>query len=143
MLLILLLTIPLLAGVLCLVVQSPRWWERLNLAAFVVVAILSGVLGFELLEQQKVTALEGFLQADPLSGLLIGLTAFVALVCGIYAIGYFRRDLIEGRITIKQLRHYYVLTPLFVGAMLLVPMADNLGVMWVAVENTTLASVLP
>ena len=142
MLLILLLTVPLLAGVLCLVVESPRWWERLNLAAFVLVAILSGVLGFELLEQQKVTALEGFLQADPLSGLVVGLTAFVALVCGIYAVGYFRRDLLEGRITIKQLRHYYVLTPLFVGAMLLVPMADNLGVMWVAVETTTLASVL-
>ncbi|MGH9888216.1 MAG: proton-conducting transporter membrane subunit, partial [bacterium] len=37
---------------------------------------------------------------------------------------------------------YYVLTPLFVGSMMLVPMADNLGVMWVAIESTTLASVL-
>jgi len=35
-----------------------------------------------------------------------------------------------------------VLAPLFVGAMLLVPLADNLGVMWVAIESTTLASVL-
>src|SRR5205807_6061686 len=30
----------------------------------------------------------------------------------------------------------------FAGAMLLVPMADDLGVMWVAIESTTLASVL-
>jgi len=64
------------------------------------------------------------------------------LACAIYAIGYFRRDLAEGRITEKQLRHYYVLTPLFVCAMLLAPLADNLGVMWVAIESTTLASVL-
>ena len=73
---------------------------------------------------------------------MIGLTAFVALVCAIYAVGYFRRDLREGRITEAQLRHYYVLAPLFVCTMLLAPLADNLGVMWVAVESTTLASVL-
>src|SRR5256886_7613676 len=84
----------------------------------------------------------GFLQADALSALVIGLTGFVAFVCAIYAIGYFRRDLAEGRITEKQLRLYYVLTPLFVCAMLLAPLADNLGVMWVAIESTTLASVL-
>src|SRR5207237_1821229 len=41
-----------------------------------------------------------------------------------------------------KLRQYYILMPLFVFAMLLVPMVDNLGVMWVAVESTTLASVL-
>jgi hydrogenase-4 component F len=40
------------------------------------------------------------------------------------------------------LRLYYVLTPLFVAAMFLAPLADNLGVMWVAIESTTLASVL-
>ena len=45
------------------------------------------------------TALGGFLRADALSALVIGLTAFVALVCAIYAVGYFRRDLSEGRIT--------------------------------------------
>src|SRR5205807_7854903 len=45
-------------------------------------------------------------------------------------------------VTHRQLRRYYVLTPLFVGAMLMVPLADNLGVMWVAIESTTLASVL-
>src|SRR5439155_18456560 len=106
------------------------------------VAALSRCLGLDVARHGKVSALGGFLQADALSALVIGLTAFVALVCAIYAVGYFRLDLREGRITEAQLRHYYVLTPLFVGAMLLAPMADNLGVMWVAIESTTLASVL-
>jgi len=73
---------------------------------------------------------------------VIGLTAFVALTCGIYAVGYLRRDRRDGRITVAQLRRYYVLTPLFVAVMMLVPLADNLGVMWVATEGCTLASVL-
>jgi hydrogenase-4 component F len=86
--------------------------------------------------------LNGFLRADALSALVILLTALVALVCSVYAVGYFRRDGAEGLITHAQLRHYYVLTPVFVTAMLLSLLADNLGVMWVAIESATLASVL-
>jgi hydrogenase-4 component F len=103
---------------------------------------LGGGLGFKVARGAEVTALGGFLRADALSAVVLGLTAFVSLVCAIYAVGYFRRDLAECRVTERQLHHYYVLTPLFVCAMLLAPMADNLGVMWVAIESTTLASVL-
>jgi hydrogenase-4 component F len=66
----------------------------------------------------------------------------VALVSSIYSIGYFRNDVRAARISGKQLRRYYVLTPLFIAAMLFVPLADNLGIMWVAIESATLASVL-
>ena len=45
------------------------------------------------------------------------------------------------RRTLALLRKYYVLTPLFVAAMLLVTVANSLGVMWAAIELTTLASV--
>ena len=40
-----------------------------------------------------------------------------------------------------KLRMYYILTPLLVFSMLLVTLANNLGVMWAAIELTTLASV--
>jgi hydrogenase-4 component F len=143
--LVLLLAVPLVAALLCQVTQSRTWWERLNLLAFAIIAGLAGCLGLDIARQgsgAQVTVLGGFLRADALSALVIGLTAFVGLACSIYAVGYFRRDQQEGRVTEAQLRHYYVLTPLFVFAMLLAPLADNLGVMWVAIESTTLASVL-
>jgi hydrogenase-4 component F len=126
----------------CLRLRHQRTWERLNLLTAVAVAGLAAALALEVETQGRVTALNGFLQIEALSALVIGLTSFVSLVCAIYAIGYFRRDQRDGRISEQQLRHYYVLTPLFVCAMMLVPMADNLGVMWVAIESTTLASVL-
>jgi hydrogenase-4 component F len=141
MLLILLVVVPLLAGALCLT-GSRRFWERVNLAAFALVAGLAVLIAIHVLRDGRVGALGGFLQADALSALVIGLTAFVSLATAMYAVGYFERDLTDGRITEKQVRHYYVLTPLFVAAMLLAPLADNLGVMWVAIESTTLASVL-
>jgi hydrogenase-4 component F len=140
--LVLLLLIPALSGLLCLTTTRRAWWELLNLLGFGAVAVLAARVCAQTLRHGEVTALNGFLRADALSALVLGLTAFVSLATAIYAVGYFRRDEQDGRVTTRQLRHYYVLTPLFVCAMLLVPLADNLGLMWVATEATTLASVL-
>ncbi len=142
MLLILLLLIPLLTGLICWAIRPQAWWERLNLLCYAAIAGLAARLAWEVIHHGPVTALNGFLRADAFSALVVGLTAFVALACGIYAVGYFRDDKRAGKITGAQLQQYYVLTPLFVCAMLLVPLADSLGVMWVAIEGTTLASVL-
>jgi hydrogenase-4 component F len=142
MTLILLLLIPLVAGLLCLTTRSSTSWERLNLLAFALLVPLALKLGADVLNHETVSALDGFLRADALSVLVAGLTVFVALVCSVYSVGYFRAEVRAGRISEAQLRRYYVLTPLFVAAMLLVPLADNLGVMWVAIESATLASVL-
>ncbi len=133
---------PLIAALLCLTTRSRLLWEWFNLAAFGVVSGLAIWLGIDVAAHGPASAFDGFLRADALSALVIGLTAFVSLVCGVYAVGYFREDVKEGRISMDQLRRYYLLTPVFVSAMLLVPLADNLGVMWVAIESTTLASVL-
>lgn len=140
--LIFLLLVPPVAGLLCLATRSRAWWEGLNLGAFAIVAGLAFKVAVDVAGQGTVTALGGFLRADALSALVLALIGFVSMVCAIYAVGYFRRDEFDNKITRAQLRRYYVLTPLFVGAMLLVPLADNLGVMWVAIESSTLASVL-
>jgi hydrogenase-4 component F len=140
--LILLLLLPAMTALLCLAAPERCWWERLNLAGFAGVAATAAWICKQVIAEGKVTALHGFLRVDALSAIVLALTAFVSLACAVYAIGYFRRDELDGRVQSSQLRRYYVLTPLFVGGMLLVPLADNLGVMWVATESTTLASVL-
>ncbi len=140
--LIFLLLVPLATGLVCAFVRARRLLEWLNLAGFVGVACLAGRLVAEVLANGSVSAFNDFLFADALSALVVGLTAFVALACGIYAVGYFHRDEQTGRATARQIRRYYRLTPWFVFAMLLTALANNLGVMWVATEGTTLASVL-
>ena len=86
-----------------------------------------------------------------LVGWLCSYQLFAALACSVYAVGYFRHDersgiLREaeeagGRFAVDNLREYYGLMPLLVFAMMLVVLANNLGILWVAVEGTTLASV--
>jgi hydrogenase-4 component F len=117
--------------------------EAANVAAAALLLLLACGLSAQVLQHGSVTGLGGFLYADSLSALVVGLTALVVLVSTVYCVGYMRHE--ESTAAIKnaavRIRRYYALTPLFVAAMMLVALANNLGVMWVAIEATTLASV--
>ena len=145
MLLLALLLVPIAAGVLSAVSHTRRRMETINLAAFAITFVLSLATAARVLAAGPVSVWNGFLYADSLSALVCLLTAAVALVCSVYAVGYLREDERSGAFdqgaAVSQFRRYYSLTPLFVAAMLLVGVANNLGVMWVAIEATTLTSV--
>src|SRR3989454_2646593 len=142
MLLTLLVLVPLLTGLACWPLRKRAVLERLNLLAFGIVAALAVWVGAEVLAHGTVEAFDGFLRVDALGSLVVGLTAFVALACAIYAVGYLREEERAGRINARLSHRYYVLTPIFVGTMMAVPLVNNLGLLWVAIESTTLASVL-
>jgi hydrogenase-4 component F len=59
---------------------------------------------------------------------------------GLYSIGYTRHDLQTGEFDNNKLSTYYGLFNLFLFTMLLVVTANNIIMMWVAVEATTLGS---
>ena len=75
---------------------------------------------------------DGLLRADALSAWMIGLIGIVAALAASDAPAYVRRDA-PGR--------FYPLFHLFVFTMLLAVCTDDVGLMWVAIEGTTLASV--
>jgi len=149
MILAAILLVPLAAGVLSYLAARRGAMEAINLTCFAAGFLLALRLGSQVLANGPVSLWNGFLYADHLSALVILLTASVALVCAVYAVGYFRDDERNGALdeqgdlkeNAAKLRKYYSLTPLFVFSMLLVTVANNLGVMWVAIEATTLASV--
>src|SRR5258708_110683 len=151
MTLVWLLIIPLIAGPLAFFLRRRPTMEVVNLAAFSVELGLAVALAAQVLRSGPVSLWDGFLYADALSALVVLLSAFVALVCSIYAVGFFRHEErsgvlqeaeeVGGRFAVDKLREYYALTPLLVFAMMLVARANNLGILWVAVEGTTLASV--
>ncbi len=151
MILVWLLIIPLIAGPLAFFLRRRPTMEVVNLAAFSIELGLAVALAAQVVRSGPVSLWDGFLYADALSALVVLLSAFVALVCSIYAVGYFRHEErsgvlqeaeeVGGRFAVDKLREYYALMPLLVFAMMLVALANNLGILWVAVEGTTLASV--
>jgi hydrogenase-4 component F len=83
-----------------------------------------------------------FFRADALSAWMVLLISVVSLATSLYAGRYFRRDLASGIVTVGRVKEFFVLTPLFTAGMFLVVLANNLGVMWFALEGTALSSVL-
>ena len=149
MLLIALLLVPIVTAALSYFARRRAAMELVNLVGFSAFFLLALALAAQVLAAGTVTLANGFFYADALSALVIVLTAGVSLLCATYAIGYLRDDQQSGALgdeadgeeSIARLRKYYTLTPLLVFSMLFVTIANNLGVMWVAVEATTLASV--
>jgi len=151
MILLVLLIVPLAASPLAFFLRRRRMLEVVNLAAFAILVGLAAVLVDQVLRGGPVSMWDGFFYADALSALVVLLSAFVSFVCSIYAVGYFRHEersrvlqeaeKVGGRFAVDKLREYYALMPLLVFAMMLVALANNLGILWVAVEGTTLASV--
>jgi hydrogenase-4 component F len=77
---------------------------------------------------------------DMLSRFFIFVVAVVAFAAALYSVSYIAREVRTGVVSPGKARLYYLLFNVFCGSMLLVPMTDNLGMMWVAIEMTTLVS---
>lgn len=144
MLLTAILCVPLGVGLFCLFVRPRGLMEALNIAGFAGVLVLGVKLFHAVLAKggAAVTEWNEFLRADALSAWMVLLISVVSLATSFYAVRYFRSDLAAGIATPRRVREFYVLTPTFATGMLLVVLANNLGVMWAAVEVTALSSVL-
>jgi len=142
MILTLLLAAPATAAGFCLAARSRRAMEAANVLAFGAALALGARLLGEVLERRVVTECGEFFRADALSAWMVLLISVVSLGTSLYAGRYFRRDLAAGAVTPGRVKEFFVLTPLFTAGMLLVVLANNLGIMWFALEATALSSVL-
>jgi len=101
-----------------------------------VVALIGGVIG-----DARLSAFGDFLSLDALGALIMIPIAGVGLVTALYSVNYMRRQYERGIVDDRHLVRYYVGFNVFMLTMLVVPLANNTGLMWVAIEATTLLSV--
>jgi hydrogenase-4 component F len=81
-------------------------------------------------------------RVDDFNVYLVALTAFVGLTTSIFSRPYMRHVCETGLTRRRGLRVYHAMYQVFMFTMLLSLTTDNLGVLWVAVEGATLATVL-
>ena len=82
----------------------------------------------------------GLWYVDGLSSLFILITGVVGLMSAMYSYEYLRHDEENGEIVSKDIRQYHIVFNLFLVAMLFVFVVKSVGVMWIAIELTTLVS---
>ncbi|GLW64782.1 hydrogenase [Actinomadura rubrobrunea] len=86
------------------------------------------------------TGLGGLLRADALSAYMLIVVGAVALPAMLASPAYLAAEQAAGHAGPADLRRYGVLTQAFVAAMALAVLAASLGVLWVAVEATTICT---
>ncbi|MES2015480.1 MAG: hydrogenase 4 subunit F [Pseudomonadota bacterium] len=79
---------------------------------------------------------------DPLNVYLVTLTAFVGMTTAVFSGPYMRIERAHGKMTPGRMRLYHSMYQLFLFGMLLALLTNNLGILWVALEGATLATVL-
>jgi hydrogenase-4 component F len=83
-----------------------------------------------------------FLIVDDVNVVFIVLNALVGFTTSVFSASYIAHELEIGRLTPVSLRFYHAMFQGMMGAMNLALLANNVGLMWVAVELATLTTVL-
>ncbi len=82
-----------------------------------------------------------WLRVDAISVVFLLATAFVYAAAGIFAVGYLSMSAEEGTIA-AHTRRFHAGLNLFAWSMLCVPLVNDLALLWIAIEVTTVVSVL-
>ena len=83
-----------------------------------------------------------FFFVDAFNIYLAVLTAFVSMTTAIFSRRYMRREREHGRVGHVGMRFYHAMFQLFIFAMLLCLLTNNVGILWIAMELATLSTVL-
>jgi len=135
-----LLAIPLATAMACGFIRRRRVFQTTTLSGAVLTLFTGAALAWRVFCDGTVTTQQGFFFADALSAYVILIVTGAALVVAIYSIPYLNRQVGNRIVDEKLLRLYYILLNLFVFTMLLVLISNNLGIMWIGIEATTLAT---
>ncbi len=119
----------------------PRLIGYVSLAGAAVLAFAA----FPLITASISAPIAGFYGAfsmDALSGYIMALVIVLSLASAAYSISYLDHEFAAGLTNLRGMRMYYGLLHLFIFTMLLVTMANNLAIMWIGIEATTIVSAL-
>ena len=130
------LLVPLLAAAALALIPGYRASARMNVLA-TVATFLSALSMFFIRPQPG-----SYLLVDDLNSTFIVLTTFVGFTTSVFSASYIGHELETGRLTPAFLRFYHAMYQVLMFAMNLALLANNIGVMWVAIELATLTTVL-
>jgi len=134
--------IPLLGSLLLAFVGHRPYARDLNVLFSLGSFVAAAMLTVQVIGQGPLFVLERQFFIDPLNVFLVTLTAFVSLTTAIFSRPYMRIEEEHGKMTPPRMRLYHSMYQLFAFTMLLALTTNNLGILWVAMEAATLATVL-
>ena len=134
--------LPLLGAAVLALVGHRTFAAEVNVAASFGTLVAAIALTIRVITQGPFIAMDRLFFVDPFNVFLVALTAFVGFTTSLFSRPYMRIEEEHGRLTPARLRLYHSMYQLFNFTMLLALLSNNLGILWVALEAATLATVL-
>lgn len=131
-------SVPILAGAIVWFLPE-RLADRAAIAAFVVGGAGAMGLAVPVLVGESLRAVGGLIALDALGAFLLVIIVVVAAIAVAGSPGYLGH---EQALRPGDRSRYWALLLWFIGGLLAVPLFDNLGLVWVAIEATTIVSAL-
>ncbi len=144
MIIAILLLAPTLAGVLCFLLRTDRMRRAVLVGGAIAHVGMTGAIWWTL----PAPILNGWLQLDAPGRVFLSITSVLFLAAAVYSLGYLRQEHDVTRTDIEE-GFLFANAPeatftgcllLFLAAMTLVACSHRFGLLWVAIEATTLAS---
>jgi hydrogenase-4 component F len=131
-----LLLIPAISACLLAILPGYRLTARLNMFA----AFLTFATAVSLFVVEPTSG--AYLLVDDLNKVFILLTTFVSFTTSAFSASYIGHEIEIGRLKLGYVRFYHAMYQVLMFAMNLALVANNIGLMWVAIELATLTTVL-
>jgi hydrogenase-4 component F len=128
------------AGIVALRLRRSAGFVALAVTVVLVAAV--AFLAFRVHDRGPQYAFDDWVCVDSLSVIILSLTALVGVCAVLNSLTYVDHEVAEGKLRETDRTRYFALLLTFMATMLSVPVLNNIGIMWVAIEATTVVSVL-
>lgn len=138
----LVLGMPLVGTLVLAILGARRYAPEVNVGVSLATFLVASLLVVRIIRNGSLLIGHEQFFVDPFNVFLVALTAFVGLTTAIFSRPYMRIEEHHGRLNGRRLRLYHSMYQLFMFAMLLALLTNNMGLVWVAMEAATLSTVL-
>jgi hydrogenase-4 component F len=141
MLIIIILLLPVAAVPVALIASNRKQIHAVSIVLSGLMLIFGGILAANVAAGGAVDVkLFTGLRVDELSIIILGIVLLIGFLTSVYTAGYIEAEGAHGGFNLRRTKIYSILTYLFIFTMVLALTAANMGVMWVAIEATTISS---
>ena len=123
--------------------HTPRGvYAAIHLIALGATAVIgTSLIVSVLLGRHDIFACGPWFHLDALGCVFVFLICTIGFLTGLYSLPYVKHDNEEGKMALWQVKQYYAFFSCFVFTMLVVALSNNIIMMWIGIEATTLATV--
>ncbi len=139
---LLVLGIPLAGGLLMGLIGDRRIAAEINVVVGLATFIAGMRLAMNVVAQGPMVVINEWFFVDSFNVFLVALTTFVTFTTTLFSRPYMRNEQDKGKLSPNMMRLYHSMFQIFVFTMLLALLTNNIGILWVAMEAATLATVL-